>query len=149
MVPSGRSPRTDILLKAEKAVLQVGGCVVRLVGLYKSDRGAHMHWLKKGTVDAHPDHILNLIHYKDAASLSVAILKKQLRGRTFLGCDNHPLSRLYTGVLLFSPLANELPSFVGKIATCNQRMRKQNEAILYIDIEIQHKPSCFNIPFRN
>ncbi|XWS14017.1 hypothetical protein CRYUN_Cryun36dG0087800 [Craigia yunnanensis] len=29
---------------------------------------------------------------KIAASLSVAILKKKLRGWIFLGCDNHPLS---------------------------------------------------------
>ncbi|OMO98387.1 hypothetical protein COLO4_13927 [Corchorus olitorius] len=55
-VPIGRSPRTDVLLKAEKLVLEFGGCV-------------------------------------DAASLSVTILKKKLRGRIFLGCDNHPLSR--------------------------------------------------------
>ncbi|XWS30544.1 hypothetical protein CRYUN_Cryun24cG0126900 [Craigia yunnanensis] len=57
------------------------------------DRGVHCYWLKKGTVDACPDHILNLIHYEDAASLSVTILKKKLCGRIFLGCDNHPLSR--------------------------------------------------------
>ncbi|KAK3189807.1 hypothetical protein Dsin_029368 [Dipteronia sinensis] len=30
---------------------------------------------------------------EDAASLSVAILKKKLRGRILLGCDNHPVSR--------------------------------------------------------
>ncbi|KAK9179413.1 hypothetical protein WN943_028613 [Citrus x changshan-huyou] len=64
VVPIGRSPRTDVLLKAEK-----------------------------GTVDSRPDHILNLIHYEDAASLSIAILKKKIRGQIFLGCDNHPLSR--------------------------------------------------------
>ncbi|KAL6517194.1 hypothetical protein OROHE_017900 [Orobanche hederae] len=71
VVPIGRSPQTDNLLKAEKVVLEAGGCVVRLAGLY----------------------ILNLIHYEDAASLSVNILKKKLRSRIFLGCDNHPLSR--------------------------------------------------------
>ncbi|PON80270.1 NAD(P)-binding domain containing protein [Parasponia andersonii] len=60
---------------------------------YKADRGAHSYWLEKGTVETRPDHILNLIHYEDAASLSVAILKKRLRGRIFLGVDNHPLSR--------------------------------------------------------
>ncbi|KAI3962340.1 hypothetical protein MKX01_005342 [Papaver californicum] len=58
-----------------------------------ADRGAHNYWLEKGTVDADPDHILNLIHYEDAASLAIAILKMKLRGRIFLGCDNHPLSR--------------------------------------------------------
>lgn len=37
---------------------------------------------------------------QDAASLSVAILKKKLRGRIFLGCDNHPVSRLILLLLL-------------------------------------------------
>lgn len=92
-VPIGRSPKTDVLLRAEKAVLEAGGCVVRLAGLYKADRGAHNYWLQKGIVEARPDHILNLIHYEDAASLSVAILKKKFRGQILLGCDNHPLSR--------------------------------------------------------
>ncbi|KAK6913812.1 hypothetical protein RJ641_021133 [Dillenia turbinata] len=98
VVPIGRSPRTDVLLKAEKVVVESGGCVLRLAGLYISFlssflRGAHSYWLEKGTVDVRPDHVLNLIHYEDAASLSIAILKKKLRGRIFLGCDNHPLSR--------------------------------------------------------
>ncbi|KAK9161476.1 hypothetical protein Syun_007817 [Stephania yunnanensis] len=93
IVPIGRSPRTDVLLSAEKVVLEVGGCVLRLAGLYSLDRGAHAYWLKKGTVEARPDHVLNLIHYEDAASLAVAILKKKLQSRVFLGCDNHPLSR--------------------------------------------------------
>lgn len=35
-MPIGRSPRTDVLLKAEKAVLEFGGSVVRLAGLYIS-----------------------------------------------------------------------------------------------------------------
>lgn len=93
VVPIGRSPRTDVLLKAEKVVLESNGCVLRLAGLYKADRGAHSYWLEKGTIEMRPDHILNLIHYEDAASLAVAILKKKFRGRIFLGCDNHPLSR--------------------------------------------------------
>ncbi|MQL74140.1 hypothetical protein Taro_006494, partial [Colocasia esculenta] len=36
VVPIGRSPRTDVLLKAENAVLDSGGCVLRLAGLYIS-----------------------------------------------------------------------------------------------------------------
>ncbi|KAJ6430609.1 hypothetical protein OIU84_021909 [Salix udensis] len=67
VVPIGRSPRTDVLLKAEKVVLESGGCALRLAGLY--------------------------ISFSDAASLAVAILKKKLRSQIFLGCDNHPLSR--------------------------------------------------------
>ncbi|KAJ0477617.1 putative NAD(P)-binding domain superfamily [Helianthus annuus] len=93
VVPIGKSPRTDILLKAEKKVLEAGGCVVRLAGLYKLDRGMHLYYLKQGTIEANPHHLVNLIHYEDAASLCVAILKKKLCGRLFLGCDNHPVSR--------------------------------------------------------
>ncbi|KAF2311003.1 hypothetical protein GH714_019000 [Hevea brasiliensis] len=36
VVPFGRSPRTDVLLKAEKVVLESSGCVLRLAGLYIS-----------------------------------------------------------------------------------------------------------------
>ncbi|GJN05264.1 hypothetical protein PR202_ga22879 [Eleusine coracana subsp. coracana] len=37
-VPIGQSPRTDVLLKAENVVLEAGGCVLRLVGLYISNK---------------------------------------------------------------------------------------------------------------
>ncbi|RID61503.1 hypothetical protein BRARA_E00647 [Brassica rapa] len=93
VVPLGKSPRTDVLLRAEKVVLESGGTVLRLAGLYTETRGAHNYWLNKETVDARPDHILNLIHYEDAASLAVAIMKRKAGGRIYLGCDNHPLSR--------------------------------------------------------
>ncbi|XP_050875584.1 uncharacterized protein LOC127079212 [Lathyrus oleraceus] len=93
VVPIGRSLRTDVLLNAESIVLEFGGSVVRLSGLYKEGKGAHAYYLEKGIVESRPDHVLNLIHYEDAASLSVAILKKHFRGKIFLGCDNHPLSR--------------------------------------------------------
>ncbi|XP_044980814.1 uncharacterized protein LOC123448108 isoform X2 [Hordeum vulgare subsp. vulgare] len=92
-VPIGRSPRTDILLKAENVVLEAGGCALRLAGLYKKDQGPHVFWLSKGTVDARPDLIISMIHYEDAASLGIAIMKRRLRGRVFVGCDNQPLSR--------------------------------------------------------
>ncbi|GKV39023.1 hypothetical protein SLEP1_g46859 [Rubroshorea leprosula] len=36
VMPIGRSPKTDVLLKAEQVVLEFGGCVVRLAGLYIS-----------------------------------------------------------------------------------------------------------------
>jgi len=32
--------------------------------LYTETRGAHTYWLSKETIDARPDHILNLIHYE-------------------------------------------------------------------------------------
>ncbi|CAE6038167.1 unnamed protein product [Arabidopsis arenosa] len=100
VVPLGKSPRTDVLLKAEKVVLEWFVLVSSSLSImfllnfvYTETRGAHTYWLSKGTVDARPDHILNLIHYEDAASLAVAIMKKKPGGRIFLGCDNHPLSR--------------------------------------------------------
>lgn len=37
---------------------------------------------------------------QDAASLSVAILKKKLRGHVLLGCDNNPVSR-FSAILLY------------------------------------------------
>ncbi|CAF1809750.1 BnaC04g06350D [Brassica napus] len=85
VVPLGKSPRTDVLLRAEQVVLE-------------KTRGAHNYWLNKETVDARPDHILNLIHKYmryifDAASLAVAIMKKKAGGKILWGCDNHPLSR--------------------------------------------------------
>jgi len=39
-VPIGRSPRTDVLLKVENVVLEAGGCVLRLAGLYISSTNA-------------------------------------------------------------------------------------------------------------
>ena len=35
-MPIGRSPGVDVLLKAENVVLEFGGCVLRLAGLYIS-----------------------------------------------------------------------------------------------------------------
>ncbi|KAK7245712.1 hypothetical protein RIF29_40561 [Crotalaria pallida] len=99
VVPIGRSRRTDVLLNAENIVLESGGYFFYFIPhanldlLNKEDKGAHAYWLEKGIVESRPDHILNIIHYEDAASLSVAILKKKFRGKIFLGCDNHPLSR--------------------------------------------------------
>lgn len=93
VVPLGTSPRVDRLLQSEAEVLKVGGNVVRLAGLYTFSRGAHSYWLRQGTVDSRPDHILNSIHYEDAASLCVEILKSKFRGNIFMGCDDHPVTR--------------------------------------------------------
>jgi hypothetical protein len=41
-VPIGRSPRTDVLLKVENVVLEAGGCVLRLAGLYISLNSAYL-----------------------------------------------------------------------------------------------------------
>ncbi|XP_020254814.1 uncharacterized protein LOC109831791 [Asparagus officinalis] len=124
IVPMGKSPRTDVLLRAESVVGEIGGCVLRLAGLYKEDRGAHTYWLEKGTVPYRPDHILNLIHYEDAASLAIAIMKKNLRGRTFLGCDDHPLSRqeIMECVKRSGKFSKEFQAFTGTDGPLGKRM---------------------------
>ncbi len=129
----GDSERTDRLLACERAVLDKGGNVARLVGLYHSSRGAHMYFLKIQTVPRWGDSVINLIHYEDAADLCVRILRPQgegapHRGRVFLGCDNHPvsfqkmmdatfLSGKYKGHCKFT---GEPQAFVGKLATNDQ-----------------------------
>lgn len=40
------------------------------------------------------DNYIFFFFSQDAACLSVTIMKKKLHGRIFLGCDNHPVSRL-------------------------------------------------------
>jgi len=100
LVALGTSPRTDTILRAEQAVLDAGGCVVRLVGLYHRTRGAHTFFLKQGEVARDGGYTVNLIHYEDAASLTGAILRGQgsqegcagYRSEVFLGCDNMPIT---------------------------------------------------------
>ncbi|CAO2820745.1 unnamed protein product [Amaranthus hypochondriacus] len=123
-VPMGRSPRTDVLLKAENVVLDHGGCVLRLAGLYKSDRGAHTYWLRQKKSELRPDHFVNLIHYEDAASLTNAILKKKFRARVFLGCDNHPLSRqeIMDLVNKSGKFSDKFEAFTGTDGSLGKRM---------------------------
>ncbi|GMH45424.1 hypothetical protein BSKO_13381 [Bryopsis sp. KO-2023] len=92
--PLGESERMDRMLKAEAAVLEAGGNVVRLAGLYHANRGAHSFFLKKGTVDRWGGYALSLLHYEDAASLAHAILKagEAHRGEVFLGHDSNPIT---------------------------------------------------------
>ena len=58
------NPRVARLLLAEKNVRDAGGRVMRLAGLYLPTRGAHMFYLKKGTVASRPDGVINQIHYE-------------------------------------------------------------------------------------
>eukprot|EP00891_Asterochloris_glomerata_P002053 jgi/Astpho2/2053/Aster-00549 len=91
----GSSDRTDRLLKAEQAVLQAGGNVVRFVGLYHADRGAHTFFIRQGKVARWGGYTVNLIHYEDAASLSIAALKaaaKGSRGQMYVGADGSPVT---------------------------------------------------------
>lgn len=87
------NPRISRLIRAERAVLDAGGCCLRLAGLYNLNRGAHNFWLTKGTVAAAPNGLINLLHYDDAAAACVAALRAGLKSQVFLVSDGHPLTR--------------------------------------------------------
>lgn len=94
----GSNPRTDALLMAENTVLEAGGCVMRLVGLYHRTRGPHTFFLKQGQVLRWGGYTVNMIHYEDAASISKAVLVGQgsetgkYRSEVFVGCDGTPVT---------------------------------------------------------
>mmetsp|Transcript_9081 Transcript_9081/g.39960 ORF Transcript_9081/g.39960 Transcript_9081/m.39960 type:complete len:268 (-) Transcript_9081:196-999(-) len=84
------------LLKAEASVIEAGGTVLRLAGLYDRRVGPHNYWLRSPEIKGNPDTLINMIHYNDAASLALAILeagKDKTSGKFFLGVDNRPLTR--------------------------------------------------------
>lgn len=106
-----KNSRALRMLHAENAVLSMGGCALRLAGLYSLDRGAHNYWLEKfggssssstnnyeipGTVPSRGDGIINLLHYEDAASAVISALMvgpNVNSRRVFLISDGHPLTR--------------------------------------------------------
>ena len=110
-----KNPRALRMLRAENAALSMGGCALRLAGLYSLDRGAHNYWLEKfggssssssssstnneiipGAVPSRGDGIINLLHYEDAASAVISALvvgPNVNSGRVFLISDGHPLTR--------------------------------------------------------
>mmetsp|Transcript_36403 Transcript_36403/g.102832 ORF Transcript_36403/g.102832 Transcript_36403/m.102832 type:complete len:364 (-) Transcript_36403:68-1159(-) len=96
LVPVGLSEKADRLLLSEQAVLEAGGSVVRLVGLYHATRGAHTFFLKMGEVKRWGGYRVNLIHYEDAASIAVKVLTGSTdgpyRSKAFVGCDGSPIS---------------------------------------------------------
>lgn len=52
---------------------QAGGNVLRLVGLYHAQRGAHTFFIKQGSVARPGGYVVNLLHYEDAASMGAAV----------------------------------------------------------------------------
>jgi len=100
IVPQGKSPSTDRLLLAERAALDAGGNVVRLVGLYHAQRGPHTFFIRQGEVARYGGYTVNMLHYEDAAGMAAAVLRGDgapadtgaWRGRVFVGTDGHPLT---------------------------------------------------------
>jgi len=92
------NPRQGRIVYAEKEVIESGGCVLRLAGLYTLERGAHNYWLEKcpDGVAGREDGIVNLLHYDDAASACAAALRvgaAVTARKTFLISDGNPTTR--------------------------------------------------------
>lgn len=87
------TPRSARLLAAERHVLDAGATVVRLAGLYASNRGAHSFWLSKGEVEQWEGGLINLLHYEDAASGSLAAIEAKAGPQVLLLSDDTPLTR--------------------------------------------------------
>lgn len=93
------NPRSGRMIYAEQEAIALGGCALRLAGLYTKERGAHNYWLEKcqeSGVQGRPDGIINLLHYDDAASACLSALKvgpTVNAKRTFIISDGHPTTR--------------------------------------------------------
>ncbi|KAL9190349.1 hypothetical protein ACHAXT_007560 [Thalassiosira profunda] len=116
------NPRQGRIVYAEREAIAVGGCALRLAGLYTLERGAHNYWLEKCQetgVQGRDDGIVNLLHYDDAAAACLAALKvgpgvnaKQ----TFLISDGNPTTRrgICESALKHARYAGKaMPPFVG------------------------------------
>ena len=128
VVPLGSNPRTDAILRAEQAVLDAGGCVVRLVGLYHRTRGAHTFFIKQGQVERWGGYTVNLIHYEDAAALVHAVLQASPRSEVFLGCDNAPVT--FQDMMDAIQASGELPgvvTFTGKESAAKGKRMNNNK----------------------
>ena len=91
--PTADTPRAQKLLAAERVVVEAGGTVVRLVGLYLAGRGAHNYWLNQDEVAQRPDGLVNQLHYCDAAAAAVAALVRGSAGDILLAADDAPSTR--------------------------------------------------------
>jgi len=85
--------RAQRLLTAERAVVDAGGAVVRLAGLYDENRGPHRVYLRQAESARRPDGLVNLVHYDDAAELCALALETGEPRGVYMGCDNAPITR--------------------------------------------------------
>ena len=135
------NPRQGRLIYAEREAIALGGCVLRLAGLYTLERGAHNYWLERcqeSGIQGREDGIVNLLHYDDAALACLHALKvgpdvnsKQI----YLISDGNPTTR---GGICRSAVKNEryvgfeVPSFLGKEGDLRGKVydgSKSNEAL--------------------
>jgi len=94
--PLADTDRARVLLSAEVIVQGRGGAVLRLVGLYSDTKGPHLAYARRDSSPLNGEGWVNLIHYDDAASLAVTILRERHTG-IFLGCEAEPIKRRDVG----------------------------------------------------
>ena len=101
---------SQLLLEAEKIVLNGEGTVARLAGLYGPDRS--VVWRKfcadEAIIEEDGRRILNQIHVHDAARACLFLAKQKTAG-LYNVSDNKPLSQLETYQGLAELLGKELP----------------------------------------
>ncbi|MFM8314726.1 MAG: hypothetical protein ACKOA8_10605 [Deltaproteobacteria bacterium] len=87
------SPRAQLLIEGEKWVLAEKGTVLRLAGLYHRTSGPHIYYSQLAESPLRGDGLINLIHYEDAASLTLKLFHTRYPEQVFLGSDNSPICR--------------------------------------------------------
>lgn len=137
------NPRQGRMVRAEREVVALGGCALRLAGLYALERGAHNYWLEKCSetgIRGREDGIVNLLHYDDAASAALAAVKVGPgvnSKETYLISDGNPTTR--SGICK-SAVKNtryadfEIPSFLGKPDGLKGKVydgTKSNDALMW------------------
>eukprot|EP00039_Didymoeca_costata_P030214 m.28374 g.28374 ORF g.28374 m.28374 type:complete len:292 (-) comp7998_c0_seq2:59-934(-) len=87
--------RAQRLLDAERVVLEAGGIVLRLAGLYTMARGPHGFWYKSPNPPTrNANGLINLVHYEDAARAIVTVLQSEtVPSSVYLVADGYPITR--------------------------------------------------------
>lgn len=86
---------SQLLLEAEKIIIESRGTVARLAGLYGPGRSVVLRKFLDGSavIEGSGQRILNQIHVQDAAFAILHLISRKLPG-VFNVSDNHPLSQL-------------------------------------------------------
>ncbi|MFQ3578141.1 MAG: NAD-dependent epimerase/dehydratase family protein [Verrucomicrobiia bacterium] len=89
-------PQTEtgrILLETERQVLEAGGLVARLAGLYGKGRSVYLRKVRDGTaaIDGDGSRFINQIHCQDAARAMAMFARSEHLKGVFNVCDGCPL----------------------------------------------------------
>ncbi len=89
------APTAEVLVEAERLVLEGGGRVVRLSGLYGPDRYGIVDRVRRGALALGPgdETWMNFCHRADAAAFVVAALGRGRDGAVYHGSDAEPARR--------------------------------------------------------